>query len=146
MEGSDSIGKCVLIVEDNPFSMRLYGAMLAAKGYRVLQAIDGPRGVELARRELPDLIIMDINLPGMSGLDATRMLKEDPETADIPIIVTTAFGMRGDDPEILQSGSDGFVPKPVGVSEFLGTIEIIMERSRRLRPLPHRIMAKTGSA
>jgi len=146
MEEPGSVGKRVLIVEDDPLDMRLFSAMLAAEGYRVLRAIDGPRGVDLAHREPPDLIIMDINLPGMSGIEATRMLKEDPETAGIPIIITTAFGMCGDDPEISTSGSDGFVAKPIAFSNFLEMVEMVLERSRRSRPVQRLAMAKTGSA
>jgi len=130
-------GKCVLIVEDNPLNMKLFGAMVAAQGFGVLQATNGPRGLSMAHQHRPDLIIMDVNLPGMSGLEVTQALKADEETRDIPIIVTTAYGLRGDDPAIRASGCDGFMAKPIAISEFLDVVECLMMRSlhRRLTAL-----------
>src|SRR5436189_2502961 len=81
----------VLIIEDNPLNMKLFSAMVGAQGYGVLEAGDGLRGLDLAHQEHPDLIIMDVDLPGISGLEATRLLKADAETRDIPIIITTAY-------------------------------------------------------
>jgi len=109
-------GKTVLIVEDNPLNMKLFTAMIGAQGCHVLQAMDGPRGLDLAQAEHPDLIIMDVHLPGMSGLDAVRLLKRDPDTSDIPIIVTTAYEY---DEEIRASGCDGYMAKPIAIAEFL---------------------------
>jgi two-component system cell cycle response regulator DivK len=119
-------GKCVLIVEDNPLNMKLFSAMVAAQGCQVLQAMEGPRGLDLAYQEHPDLIIMDVQLPGgMSGLDVTHNLKADPATRDIPIIVTTAYGY---DEEIRASGCDGYMAKPIAISEFLELVETLLTR------------------
>jgi two-component system cell cycle response regulator DivK len=120
------VRKCILIVEDNPLNMKLFSAMIAAQGYDVLQAGDGVQGLDLARRLHPDLIIMDIQLPHMSGLDVTRNLKTDAATRDIPIIATTAFAMRGDEEMILASGCDAYMSKPIAISQFLELIETFM--------------------
>lgn len=128
MAASDIAGKCVLIVEDNPLNMRLFSAMVAAQGYVVLQAADGQHGIDLAREEHPDLIIMDVNLPGMSGLDVTHRLKADEETRDIPVIVTTAYGLRGDEQELRACGCDGFMAKPIAVAEFVELIDRMLRR------------------
>jgi two-component system cell cycle response regulator DivK len=129
VEAPDVSKKCILVVEDNPLNMKLFSAMIASQGYGVLQAPDGARGLEMARRDYPDLIVMDVMMPGISGLDVTRMLKDDPETADIPIIVTSGYGLRGDEEELCASGCDGFIAKPIGVSEFLSLIELLLTGS-----------------
>ena len=128
MEGPEAAGKCVLIVEDNPLNLKLFSAMIEAQGYGVLSASDGPRGLEMARQERPDLIIMDVNLPGMSGIELTHVLKDGDDTRDIPIIVTTAFGMRDD---IRACGCDAFMAKPIGVADFLGLIDSLLARPAR---------------
>ncbi len=129
MDGSESAPRSVLVVEDNPLNMKLFAAMLAAQGYAVLQAGDAPRGIDLAHVHHPDLIIMDVHLPGMSGLEATQTLKQDGATRDIPIIITTAHGLRGDEPELRASGCDGFMAKPIAISEFIDTVQSFMRRS-----------------
>jgi two-component system, cell cycle response regulator DivK len=131
MDAPETAAKCALIVEDNPLNMKLFSAMVTSQGYGVLQATDGRQGLDVAHREYPDLIIMDIMMPGISGLEATRLLKDDPTTADIPIIVTSGHGMRGDEEELRASGCDGFIAKPIGVSEFLELVESLMARSER---------------
>jgi len=123
-------GKCVLIVEDNPLNMKLFAAMVAAQGCRVLQAEEGSRGLDLAHQEHPDLIIMDVQLPGMSGLEVTHLLKADAATRDIPIIVTTAYGYGE---EIRVSGCDGYMAKPIAITEFLELVESLMTRSAMTR-------------
>jgi two-component system, cell cycle response regulator DivK len=123
-------GKCILIVEDNPLNMKLFSAMVAAQGCHVLQAEEGLRGLDLAHQEHPDLIIMDVQLPGMSGIEVTHALKSDPETQDIPIIVTTAYGY---DEEIRTSGCDAFMAKPIAISEFLEIVETLLTRSAETR-------------
>ena len=129
--------KCVLIVEDNPLNMKLFTAMISAQGYRVLQASDGSHGLDLAHRQHPDLIIMDIQLPGgMSGLEVTHSLKADDTTRDIPIIATTAFALRGDEEKILASGCDGYMAKPIAISEFLEMIEAFIIRRPAIEPAP----------
>ncbi|HEX3861828.1 MAG TPA: response regulator [Stellaceae bacterium] len=117
--------KCVLIVEDYPLNMKLFAAMLAAQDYHILQATDGPRGMELVRLRHPDLILMDVQLPGMSGIDISRNLKADDTTRDIPIIVTTAFSLS--DEELAASGCDGFLAKPISIPKLLNLVAILME-------------------
>lgn len=119
-------GKRVLIVEDNPLNMKLFSAMIAAQGYQVLQATDGTLGLDLAHRQHPDLIIMDIQLPGLSGLEVTHSLKADADTRDIPIIATTAFALGGDEETIRASGCDGYMAKPIAISQFLEMVEAFM--------------------
>jgi len=118
--------KSILIVEDNALNMKLFSAMIAAQGYDVLQAADGAHGLRAAQLQHPDLIIMDIQLPSMSGLDVTRNLKADEATRRIPIIATTAFAMRGDEEIILASGCDAYMSKPIAISQFLELIETFM--------------------
>lgn len=111
--------------------MKLFSAMIASQGYDVLQASDGLGGLDLARQRHPDLIIMDVQLPGMSGLDVTRSLKADENTRDILIIATTAYALRGDEETIRASGCDGYMAKPIAVSELLDLVDTLMT-------LPHR--------
>jgi two-component system cell cycle response regulator DivK len=105
--------------------MKLFAAMLAAQDYHILQATDGPRGMELVRLRHPDLILMDVQLPGMSGIDISRNLKADDTTRDIPIIVTTAFSLS--DEELAASGCDGFLAKPISIPKLLNLVAILME-------------------
>jgi two-component system cell cycle response regulator DivK len=123
--------KCVLIVEDDPLSMMVASTIIAAQGYHVLQAMDGARGLELARRENPDLIITDVQMPGISGLEVSRYLKADVATRNIPIIVTTSYLL--DKKELRASGCDGFMAKPINIPEFLELIETIMRVPRAER-------------
>ena len=121
--------RCVLIVEDNVLNMKLFSAMLSAQGYDVLQAPNGSSALDLAHVRHPDLIIMDLQLPDMSGLDVTRMLKADDDTRDIAIIATTAYALRGDEEKIRASGCDGYMAKPIAVSNLLDLIETLITRS-----------------
>jgi two-component system, cell cycle response regulator DivK len=132
-EEMNTAGKCVLVVEDNLLNMKLFSAMLAAQGCQVLQAGDAPRALDLAHQQHPDLIIMDVNLPGMSGLQATHSLKADRDTSDIPVIVTTAYGLRGSEAELRASGCDGFMAKPIGISDFLELVATLLTRPSRPR-------------
>jgi two-component system, cell cycle response regulator DivK len=122
-QNSASKRKRILVVEDNPLNMKLFAAMIAAEGYEVLEASNGQHGLELAHRQHPDLIIMDIQLPGMSGLEVTQSLKADAATHDIPIIATTAFATRGDEETIRASGCDAYMAKPIAISQFLELID-----------------------
>ena len=122
--------RCVLIVEDNALNMKLFSAMIVAQGYDVLQATDGHGGLDLAHRQHPDLIIMDLQLPGISGLEVTSSLKADDDTRNIPIIATSAYVLRGDEERIMASGCDGYIAKPIAISEFLGLVEMLIVRSR----------------
>lgn len=115
--------KCVLIVEDNPLNMKLFCAMIGAQGHEVLQAGSGSAALALAHRRHPDLIIMDLQLPDMSGLDVTHELKADDDTHQIPIIATTAYASPGDEAMVRASGCDGYMAKPIAISQFLELVE-----------------------
>ncbi len=108
----------ILIVEDNPMNMELATDLLEAAGYVVIQAGTAKECIELARAEFPDLILMDIGLPGMDGLEATGVLKQDPATKDIPVIALTAHVMKGDEERALAAGCAGYITKPIDTSEF----------------------------
>ncbi len=112
----------ILVIEDNPENMILTVLLLHSVGHTVLQAVDAEVGVMLARAEIPSLILMDIQLPGMDGLQATTLLKRDPATAAIPIIALTALAMKGDEERIRAAGCDGYISKPMGVHQFLATV------------------------
>lgn len=116
-------GKLILIVEDNELNMRLLNDVLEAHGYAIVKTGTGEGAIDLARRERPDVILMDIQLPDISGLEATRRLKEDLATRDIPVIAVTAFAMSGDEKRIRDSGCDGYVPKPIMLQPFLALLE-----------------------
>jgi two-component system cell cycle response regulator DivK len=118
----------VLIVEDNPANMTLAVFLLTNAGHRVLSATDAEAGLALARAEAPDLILMDIQLPGMDGLEATMHLKRDEATRAIPVIALTALAMKGDEERIRAAGCDGYIGKPMRYKEFLATV------SEHLRP------------
>jgi two-component system cell cycle response regulator DivK len=112
----------ILIVEDNPDNMLLTVMVLESAGHTVLSAIDAEAGLMLARDELPNLILMDIQLPGMDGLEATGLLKRDPATCAIPVIALTALAMKGDEARIRAAGCDGYIAKPMGIQELLAAI------------------------
>ena len=120
--------RTVLVIEDNPLNMKLFSAMIAAQGYDALQATDGAGGLDLAQRLHTDLVIMDIQLPGMSGLEVAANLKAGDATRTIPIIATSAYAQPGDEEKILASGCDGFMAKPIAISPFLDLIERLMLR------------------
>jgi two-component system cell cycle response regulator DivK len=112
----------VLIIEDNAANMRLATFLLKSAGHSVLCATDAESGLTLARAEQPDLILMDIQLPGMDGLEATALLKSDAATRDIPVVALTALAMKGDEERIRAAGCDGYIAKPLVYKEFLTTI------------------------
>jgi len=112
----------VLVVEDNPANMTLATFLLQSVGHAVLPATDAETGLTLARSEQPDLILMDIQLPGMDGLQATALLKADAVTRDIPVIALTALAMKGDEARIRAAGCDGYIGKPLAYRDFLATI------------------------
>ena len=114
--------KTVLHVEDNQFNRRIVRDLLARTTYRLIEAPDGETGLATARQELPDLIIMDIQLPKLSGLEATRQLRADPTTAHIPIIVITSFALSGDEPRAMEAGASAYLAKPYSPRELLQTI------------------------
>ena len=115
--------KVVLVVEDNALNMKLIRSLLQMGKYRVLEAGDAETGLAVARRSHPDLILMDIQLPAMDGLAATRVLKEDPGLREIPVLALTAHAMAGDKQKALEAGCSGYVTKPVDTRNFLKTLE-----------------------
>lgn len=115
--------KSVLVVEDNELNMRLFCDLLDAFGYEAFKCGDGDRAIEIAREKKPDLIIMDIQLPVVSGLDITRWLKDDPELAHIPVLAVTAFAMRADEQKVREAGCEGYLSKPIQMTSFLRAVE-----------------------
>jgi two-component system cell cycle response regulator DivK len=113
----------VLIVEDNATNLKLTVFLLKSAGHAVLVATDAEAGIAIARDEQPDLILMDIQLPGMDGLGATAVLKADPATRHIPVVALTALAMAGDKKRILDAGCDDYIAKPMGYEEFLATVD-----------------------
>ena len=112
----------VLVIEDNAANMRLATFLLESNGHVVIPAADAEVGLTIARAERPDLVLMDIQLPGMDGLQATALLKGDPITRSIPVIALTALAMKGDEARIRAAGCDGYIAKPLAYQEFLATI------------------------
>jgi two-component system, cell cycle response regulator DivK len=113
----------VLIVEDNDLNMKLFNDLLVAHGYDTLQTKDGVEALALARRHRPDLILMDIQLPEVSGLQVTKWIKEDKNLSMIPIIAVTAFAMKGDREKMRDGGCEDYIAKPISVASFLKTVE-----------------------
>ena len=114
--------KRVLIVEDNELNMKLFNDLLEANGYGTIQTRSGVEAVELVRLHKPDLILMDIQLPEISGLEVIRWLKDDEATRHIPVIAVTAFAMKGDEEKIRQGGCEAYLSKPISVVKFLDTV------------------------
>jgi two-component system, cell cycle response regulator DivK len=117
------MSKKVLIVEDNELNMKLFHDLLEAHGISTVQTRDGHNVLAIARAEKPDLILMDIQLPEISGLDVTRWLKEDDELRTIPVIAVTAFAMKGDEQKIREGGCEDYISKPISVTRFLETVQ-----------------------
>lgn len=115
--------KKVLIVEDNELNMKLFHDLLEAHGIGTVQARDGRNVLEIARTEKPDLILMDIQLPEISGLEVTRWLKDDDDLKSIPVIAVTAFAMKGDEQKIRDGGCEDYISKPISVMKFLETVQ-----------------------
>ena len=111
--------KRVLIVEDDSKNLTLFRDLLRVSGYETVEATDGKQGVESAKANKPDLILMDIQMPVMDGLEATKILKADSITSDIPIVALTANAMKGDEQRITEAGCDGYMTKPIDIKEFL---------------------------
>jgi len=115
--------KTVLVVEDNELNMKLFNDLLEAHGYRVLKTRDGLSALDMARTHMPDLILMDIQLPEVSGIEVTKWLKEDDVLRKIPVIAVTAFAMKGDEEKIREGGCEAYISKPISVVSFLATID-----------------------
>lgn len=121
------MSKTVLIVEDNELNMKLFHDLLEAHGVETIETADGKNVLELARENKPDLILMDIQLPEISGLDVTKMLKADEELKSIPVIAVTAFAMKGDEQKIREGGCEDYISKPISVGNFMDTINRYLE-------------------
>jgi CheY-like chemotaxis protein len=109
----------ILIIEDNQLNMKLVRSMLKLEHYQVLEANDAEDGILLAREHLPDLILMDIQLPGIDGLDATRIIKEEPILKHIPVVALTSYAMQGDEEKAISAGCNGYIAKPIDTRNFL---------------------------
>jgi two-component system, cell cycle response regulator DivK len=118
--------KRILYVEDNFQNKRLVKKILAAKGYEVLEAEDGLTGVEMANAHIPDLILMDINIPGIDGMEATARIKNSPQTGMIPVIALTANAMRGDREKIIAAGCDEYLQKPINNAKLVETVQLFI--------------------
>ena len=123
MRADRAVPKKVLIVEDNDLNMKLFNDLLVAHGYGTLQTKDGVEALALARQHRPDLILMDIQLPEVSGLQVTQWIKGDADLRMIPIIAVTAFAMKGDEEKMRNGGCEAYIAKPISVTSFLQTVE-----------------------
>jgi len=122
--------KTILIVEDNELNTKLFHDLLVANGYRAVHTADAMEVMDLARAEMPDLILMDIQLPEVSGLEVTHWLKSDPALKNIPVVAITAFAMKGDEEKIRAGGCEGYLSKPISVSGFLATVRQFLAAPR----------------
>ena len=120
--GIRDMAKTVLIVEDNELNMKLFHDLLEAHGYATVGTRSGSEALDLARRHRPDLILMDIQLPEVSGLDVTKWLKADPILKAIPVVAVTAFAMKGDEERIREGGCEAYLSKPISVAKFIDTV------------------------
>jgi two-component system cell cycle response regulator DivK len=117
------MAKTVLVVEDNELNMKLFHDLLEAHGYHIVQTRNGLEAIDLARKHRPDLILMDIQLPEVSGLEVTKWIKEDDALRAIPVIAVTAFAMKGDEERIRQGGCEAYLSKPISVAKFIETVK-----------------------
>ena len=115
-------GRTVLHIEDNEYNRKIVRQLLSRTSFRLLEAVDGEEGLEVAQRELPDLILMDVQLPKLSGLDATRLLRADPRTANIPLVVVTSFALSGDDRRAIDAGASAYLAKPYSPRDLMALI------------------------
>jgi two-component system, cell cycle response regulator DivK len=120
--------KTVLIVEDNELNMKLFHDLLEAHGIRTIESRDGRHVLDIARENRPDLILMDIQLPEISGLEVTKLLKADNDLRNIPVIAITAFAMKGDEQKIREGGCEDYISKPISVSRFIEVVENHLQR------------------
>lgn len=123
----------ILVIEDTPMNLELVTDLLEVAGYKVIQAETAETGIEKARAEAPDLILMDVGLPGMDGLTATGILKQDQLTKDIPVIALTSHAMKDDEDRIMAAGCDGYITKPIDTREFLKTMASFISSFRNAR-------------
>jgi two-component system cell cycle response regulator DivK len=125
------MSKTVLIVEDNELNMKLFNDLLETRGCRIVQTRNGVEAVKLARETRPDLILMDIQLPGLDGYEVTRRIKADPALRAIPVIAVTSFAMKGDEEKILQGGCEAYLSKPISVAKFFETVDQFLGAPKR---------------
>ena len=123
----------VLIVEDNPQNMMLIELLLRTKSYTLLKAVDGEEALDMATREQPDLILMDIQLPKLSGLEVTRKLRQMPVFSHTPIIALTAYAMKGDKDRFLEAGCDAYLSKPICIRELPGMIDRMLQQNQKAK-------------
>ncbi len=121
------MSKTVLIVEDNELNMKLFSDLLDAHGYDTIQTKDGMEALVLAREHHPDLILMDIQLPEVSGLEITKWIKEDDDLKSIPVVAVTAFAMKGDEEKIREGGCEAYIAKPISLQLFLDTVKQFLD-------------------
>ena len=114
--------KTILVIEDNKLNMKLVKELINIGKYSMLEANDAESGIEQIREKQPDLVLMDIQLPGMDGLSATKVIKEDPDLKDIPIVALTSYAMQGDKEKALAAGCTGYIAKPIDTRKFLETV------------------------
>ena len=113
----------ILVIEDNPKNMKLMRLVLHSQGYQILEAADGEEGLNVIATERPDLIILDMQLPGISGLEVAQAVRSSQQTESVPILAVTAYAMKGDRERLLEAGCDASLPKPIGVADLLNTVE-----------------------
>jgi two-component system cell cycle response regulator DivK len=121
----------IFIVEDNELNMKLFNDLLEAHGYETVTTRDGTKALGIAKESKPDLILMDIQLPEVSGLDITRLIKAEDDLKDIPIIAVTAFAMKGDEDKIRECGCNGYISKPISIVSFIETIKSHLETEEK---------------
>lgn len=124
----------ILLVEDNPMNRRVVEFLLKAEGYTVIEASDGQEALEMLKTMVPDLVLMDLQLPGLDGFSATRSIKSNPATKDVPVVALTAYAMSGDAERARNAGCDGYITKPIDPDEFPGLV------ARYLKPPPGKSM------
>lgn len=126
---SAPMAKKILIVEDNDLNLKLFRDLLAANGYETVETKEGVEAMGITRAIMPDLILMDIQLPEISGLDVTRKIKNDPEIKHIPVIAVTAFAMKDDEEKILEAGCEAYLSKPIAIDKFITTVRHFLEEA-----------------
>jgi CheY-like chemotaxis protein len=125
------MAETILITEDNPRNMRLMEAVLRPHGYTILKAVNGEEALELTIREKPALILLDMQLPRLSGLEVTRKLKQMPDFVHIPIVAVTAYAMKGDKEKFIEAGCDAYLSKPINTRELPGMVAEMLARQKR---------------
>ena len=121
----------ILIIEDNPANMQLMSYLLGAFGHNTVEAVDGKSGLDAAEREIPDLILCDLQMPGMDGYEVARQIKLNTDLVSVPLLAVTAYAMVGDREKVLEAGFDGYIPKPINPEIFLGQVEEFLPTEKR---------------